>query len=129
MNENYKNPEEVIKGKTDGEYLKFETYVSDFLKYNNSGVKMPIQATYTTELKFKDGKVRYEITSLEMKSKTSDYRVIFSGGLLEGYIIYKKNGKLYKEETKLDIEDYFNSQVLNLLKFLRGENDASADDW
>lgn len=57
VNEKYKNPEEVIKGKTDGEYLKFDTYVSDFLLYNNSGAKIPIQATYTTELRFKDGKV------------------------------------------------------------------------
>lgn len=65
---------------------------------------------------------------LTIFQKTSDYRVIFSGGLLEGYIIYKKNGKLYKEETKSDIENYFNSQVMNLLKFLKGEN-ASADDW
>ncbi len=99
VNEKYKNPEEVIKGKTDGEYLKFDTYVSDFLLYNNSGAKIPIQATYTTELRFKDGKVKYEIISLDMKAKTGNYHILFSGGLMEGYIVYKKNGKLFKEKT------------------------------
>lgn len=32
INENYKNPEEVIKGKTENEYLRFETYVPQLLK-------------------------------------------------------------------------------------------------
>jgi hypothetical protein len=127
VNENYKNPEEVIKGKTDGEYLKFDTYVSDFLLYNNSGAKIPIQATYTTELRFKDGKVKYEIILLDMTAKTGNYHVLFSGGLMSGYIIYKKNGKLFKEETKADIENYFNLTVNDLLKFLKGED--KSNDW
>ena len=127
VNEKYKNPEEVIKGKIDGEYLKFDTYVSDFLLYNNSGVKIPIQATYTTELRFKEGKVKYEIISLEMTAKTGNYHVLFSGGLLSGYIIYKKNGKLFKGETKTDIEDYFNWYVNDLLKYLKGED--KSNDW
>jgi len=127
VNEKYKNPEEVIKGKTDGEYLKFDTYVSDFLLYNNSGAKIPIQATYTTELRFKDGKVKYEIISIDMTAKTGNYHVLFSGGLMEGYIIYKKNGKLFKEETKADIENYFNLSLNDLLKFLKGED--KSNDW
>jgi len=127
INEKYKNPEEVIKGKTDSEFLKFETYVPDFLLYNNSGVKIPIQATFTTELRFKDGKVKYEIISLEMKAKSGNYQVLFSGGLFEGYIIYKKNGKLFKKETKADIENYFDTYVVGLLEYLKGEN--KSNNW
>jgi hypothetical protein len=48
------------------EYLRFETYVGQLTKVNNSGVKLDISATYTTELRFKDGKVRYEIIELDM---------------------------------------------------------------
>ena len=51
VNEKYKDPEEVIKGKTEGEYLKFDTHISNFIVYNNSGAKMPIQATYTNGIK------------------------------------------------------------------------------
>lgn len=127
VNEKYKDPEEVIKGKTEGEYLKFDTHISNFIVYNNSGAKMPIQATYTTELRFKEGKVKYEIVSLEMKAKTANYYVLFTGGLLEGYIIYKKNGKLFKEEAKTDIENHFNIYVFDLLKFLQGDNNSDSD--
>ncbi len=54
INENYKNPNEVIKGNITGQYLKFITYDPDFIQYDNSGVDIAIGAKYTTELKFKD---------------------------------------------------------------------------
>lgn len=127
INENYKNPKEVIKGQTEGEYLKFDSYVQDFLNYNNSGVKIPIEATYTIELRFKEGKVKFEVVALEMISKKRDYKVLFSGGLFDGYIIYKKNGTLFKEETKRDVENYFNNQIILLQKYLLGNN--STNDW
>ena len=54
INEKYKNPDEVIKGKTENEYLRFETYVPQFTKVNNSGAKLDLSMKYTTELRFKD---------------------------------------------------------------------------
>ena len=128
INENYKNPEEVLKAKTDGEYLKFDTYDPNFIIYNNSSFEVPIKANYTTELRFKEGRVRYEIKNLEMKAKSANFYVLFTGGMMEGYIVYKKNGKLFKEKAKTDIESYFNNTVSGLSKFLSGEDD-STDDW
>lgn len=58
INKNYKSPEDVIKGTTEGEYLKFITHVPNFLIILNSGVKVEIEADYTTELSFKDGRVK-----------------------------------------------------------------------
>lgn len=78
-------------------------------------------------MRFKDGKVRYEIISLDMTSDDGKYRVLFSGGLLEGYIIYKKNGQLFKEGAKVDIENYFNVNINQLLNYLKGEGKMS--DW
>ena len=52
--------------------------------------------------------------------------VLFSGGMLAGYIIYKKNGKLFKEAAKNDIESYFNSYVSSLSSYLNG---GGNDDW
>lgn len=113
---NYKNPDEVIKSSIEGSYLKFETYSSSFIKYKNSGVNIPISVKFTTELKFKDGKVRFEIINLDMKGmgNSSNYNLLFSGGMMSGFIIYKKNGTLFKEQAKIDVEKYFNSFVLNL---------------
>ena len=54
--------------------------------------------------------MRYEIISLDMLNQDdSKYKVLYSGGLFSGYIIYKKNGKLFKEKAKRDIENYFNT--------------------
>jgi hypothetical protein len=65
--------------------------------------------------------------SLDMRSEDGRYSVLFTGGLLEGYIIYKKNGQLFKEGVKADIENYFNANLSQLLGYLNGKNKKS--DW
>tara|TARA_B100000586_G_C19908683_1_gene342187 strand:+ start:37 stop:594 length:558 start_codon:yes stop_codon:yes gene_type:complete len=128
INDNYNNPEEVIKGSSEGEFLKFDTYVDNLLTYKNSGVKIQITGLYTTELRYKDGRIKYEIISLEMKAKKYSQYLLFSGGMMSGYLVYKKNGKLFKEQTKIDIENYFNNNLETLKKYLIGEADQE-DDW
>ena len=111
VNEKYKNPEEVIKGKTENEYLRLETYVPQFTKVNNSGVKLDVSMKYTTELRFKDGKVRFEITALSITTDSGN-SVGFSGSIWKVYPIYnKKNGKLRLPETKTELENYFNNKI------------------
>jgi len=127
INKVYKNPEFVIKAKIDGEYLKFDTHVSNFLVVNNSGVKIHIDANYTTELSFKDGKVKYEIIDLDMYSQNGGYKVLFTGGAFDGYPIYNKKGDLKRQETKNEIEIYFNAQILSISNAIQG-NDKK-DNW
>lgn len=128
INEKYKNPEKVIKGKTENEYLRFETYVGQFTKVNNSGVKLDISATYTTELRFKDGKVRYEITELNMTADNGGRNVYWKGSIWKGYPIYNKKDELRLEETKTDLENYFNAQVKSVSDFLNDKK-SEKDDW
>jgi hypothetical protein len=71
--------------------------------------------------------VKYEVVSLDMTNEEGTYRVLFSGGLFDGYIVFKKNGELFKADTKADMEDYFNTRINQLLTFLRGKNKGS--DW
>lgn len=128
VNENYKNPGEVIKGKTENEYLRFETFVPQFTKVNNSGVKLDVSMKYTTELRFKEGKVKFEITAISITADNGGRSVEFSGSIWKGYPIYnQKNGELRLPETKSDIENYFNNKVTELSTFLIGEN--KEDDW
>jgi hypothetical protein len=116
IKKNYKNPDEVLKSSIENDYIKFQTYAPSFMRYSNSGVKVIINAIFTTELKFKEGKVRLEIINIEMKGDgiNNKYEVIFSGGMMSGYIIFKKDGKLFKEEAKIDVENYFNGFVLSV---------------
>ncbi len=127
INKNYKNPEAVIKGKTEGEYLKYITHVSDFLLINNSGAKILIDANYTTELSFKDGKIKFEIIELDMYAQTGNYKVLFAGGAFDGYPIYNKKGELKREDTKTEIELYFNSQIKSISDALQGKDPN--DNW
>jgi len=127
INKNYKSPDDVIKGKTDGEYLKFITHVSNFLVVNNSGAKIPIDADYTIELSFKDGKAKFEIIALDMYAQTGGYKVLFTGGAFDGYPIYNKKGDLKRPDTKTEIETYFNSQINSITEFLLGKSDN--DNW
>lgn len=127
VNKTYKNPENVIKGKTEGEFLKFITHVSNFLIVNNAGAKISIDGDYTIELNFKDGKVKFEVVSLDMYSRTGGYRVLFAGGAFDGYPIYNKKGELKRPDTKSEIEIYFNSQIFVIAEFLNGK--STDDNW
>lgn len=127
INKNYKNPDEVIKGKTEAEYLKFITHAENFLIVKNSGVKVQIDADYTCELSIKDGKVKFEIIALDMYADKGGYKVLFTGGAFDGYPIYNKKGELKRPETKSEIENYFNSQISSITDFLQGK--SSNDKW
>lgn len=127
VNKKYKSPDDVVKGKTDGEYLKFITHVSNFLVVKNSGAKITIDCDYTIELNFKDGKAKYEIIALDMYSQNGGYKVLFSSGAFDGYPIYNKKGELKRPDTKTEIETYFNSQISSITDFLLGKSDK--DNW
>ncbi len=126
INKNYKSPDDVVKGKTDGEYLKFITHVDNFLVVINSGAKIPINADYTIELNFKDGKAKFEVIALDMYAQNGGYKVIFTGGAFDGYPIYNKKGILKRPDTKTEIESYFNQQISSITDFLIEKND---DNW
>jgi hypothetical protein len=128
VNENYKNPEKVIKGKTENEYLRFVTHIGQLTKVNNSGVKLDISATYTTELRFKEGKVRYEIIELDLTADNGGRNVYWKGSIWKGYPIFNKKDELRLEQTKTDLEKYFNAQVKIISDFLN-EKKSEKDDW
>ena len=129
INENYKNPSEVIKGKTENEYLRFETYIPQFTKVNNSGAKLDVSMKYTTELRFKDNKVRFEISELVITADNGGRSVPFSGSIWNGYPIYnQKNGKLRLPDTKMELENYFNAMVIEVKNQLMDKM-SEKDDW
>ncbi len=125
INKNYKSAEDVIKGKTEGEYLKFVTYAPKFISVKNGWDKIPFNAKFTIELNFKDGKVKYEIIELEMYNDAK-YNLSFTGSGLS-FFIYNKNGELKKEDAKNNIEEYFNGNLLSLTNFIQGK--STEDKW
>lgn len=128
IHQTYKNPKEVIKGQTENEYLRFETYAPQFLMVKNSGAKLMVSATYTTEVRFKDGKVKYEFPELEMTADNGGRPVMFQGSIWSGFPIYKNNGKLKRQDAKTTIEDYFNVQV-SMLSDMLLDKKTEEDEW
>jgi len=129
INKTYKNPQEVIKGDVKSEYLRFNTHVSSFLVIKNSGVKVDIDANYTIELAFKNDRVKFEVTDLDMHN-SSNYNVLFSGGAFAGFPIYnKKKTKLVRPDTKNEIEIYFNNTINIIKSYLLEEVKSDDDDW
>lgn len=112
INSTYKNPNEVIVGKIENEYVKFKTFVPNAMRVKNGGAKVTCNMEYLTAVTVKDGKVKFEITSISIKSVIGNYEVMFIGNIWLSYPIYNiKNNKLRLPETKLDIENYFNTKV------------------
>ena len=114
----YKNPSMVIKGNIDGEFLSFVTQ-SDFYVENGMS-EVPFSMTYRTDLTFKDGKVKYEITELTMNNSLG-YVLTFTGGGFS-YFIYNKNGDLKKPKTKQYLDNYFNESVTLLKTYLEDKS-------
>ena len=121
-----KNPDEVLKETIEAEYLSYDTYKYSLLFIKNGGIKQFFSAKYTTELNFKDGKIKYEIIELEMHHIDNNMSLYFTG---EGsnWMIYNKNGVLKRSNAKTDIENYFNAEIKVLKEYLEGKSDQ--DNW
>ena len=127
INVTYKNPKDILKGNVENEFISFETFVANFPLTKNGYAKMDIGTKYTTTLTFKDGKIKCEISDIKMKAIDSQYEVLFSGGAFSGYPIYNKSGELKREETKKDIEKYFNNVIKNISDYLSGKNKTNSE--
>lgn len=131
INKLYKNPDKVILGQIENEYLRFETYVAQISSFRYALINYNIRCKYSIELTFKEGKYKYEVISLEMEvtlgsNDPNPGKFLVSSNGLTAFSVYKDNGKLLRPEVKRDIEAYFNREISNIRTFL---NEAVKNDW
>lgn len=126
INLNYKNPNEVIKGNVENDFISFNTYVSDLPFIRSMGVNMEYGTQYTTILYFRENKVKFEIVDINI-SNIQGAKVIFSGSAMSGQRIFDRKGKVNLEKAKQLLEDYFNTKVQVILSALSEEKKSS--DW
>ena len=117
VNKNYKNPTEAIKSTIENEYLKFETYAPNIIIVKNM-IQIPYAIKFTTELSFKEGKIKYEILEINMFNPVNKVPLYFSGSGFSDFVIFNKKGVLKRESTKNEIENYFNSQIISIKESL-----------
>ena len=126
----YTNPDIVIKAKVDGDYIRLTTYSDNMAPIKNGWSTLTVKGDMTTELTFKEGKVKYEVTALDMGIISGPQGVLFQGGLsMKNHIIYNKAGKLQLPETKKGLEEFFNSDIRNLSAVLKPTDKGKSDNW
>ena len=73
INTYYKNPEEVIKGKIEGDYLRFDGFQKGLIPVKVLGLTDFHNVRYTIKLNFKDNKVRFKVINAEYYVSSSQY--------------------------------------------------------
>lgn len=131
VNENYKSPEDVIKGKIENEYLKINGSLNNFMKVYALGMLTGYDGRYTIEFRFRDGRFKVDIISAEFYIPSSQY---VTGGWQNYSFTYRlanRKGKLDKGgRASYDrASSYFNGIVDDIVNYTQGNSPASSDDW
>lgn len=132
INETYKSPENVIKGKVDGEYLKINGSMKNLNKLKVLGTAIYYDGRYTIEFRFKDGKFKVDIISLEYYTPPSKY---VSGGWNSYRMLFRikdKNGKSLPENWRnlYFANNYFTELIQSFKEYTSiSERNTSDDDW
>lgn len=130
IQKNYKNPSEVLKAKVENDYIRFDTH-ADRVFYLNAGLgtKNWGDINYTTQLDFKDGKIKISFPVIDLKPDAIEAQYDI-GWKSEGMMnpgLYDKKGKLKQEEAKVAIELYFNTIILDIKSSVG--NTQKKEEW
>lgn len=128
-----KNPKESIKGDSPNEYLRFAIYIPEVTSIGQMGgmVKMVYEGLFDVEMRFKDGRIRYNISNLEMPMKDDEvgHELKLSGSNWGGWAVFDTKGKVKLKKQKTEIEDFFNGLVYDYTTTITSENVGVSDDW
>lgn len=138
VNETYKNPEEVIKGKVEGDYLRLEGFTSNLIRANVIGTIFYYDVRYTVKINFKDGRFKYEISKMEQYFPASQYSTSQWISLMSnkeiGYKTANRKGKPKKDGVAnfKAVKEYFQNLGIGIKDYMQ-KNEASEtssnDDW
>ena len=132
INITYNTPSEVIKSQLENKYIRIEGIVKNI--YSASIVSRS-NVRYQVEFKFKNNKVKFDVTGLDFYIEPNEYG---TGGWYNLEFLntkmYKKNGKYKKTYAKkaLEVMTYFNELVLSMDTYLKKpieETESGNDDW
>ena len=134
INENYKSPEDVIKGKIENEYLKINGSLDNLMYVYLLGAPTGYDGRYTMEFRFRDGRFKVDIISAEIFIPSSQYVV---GGWQDYGFTYRLANRKGKPDkggrASYDrASSYFNGIVDDIVNYAPGKSNSSAsddDDW
>ena len=134
INETYNTPDEVIKGNIENEYIRFQGSTDQAL-YFSKIVGMVMQyspSRYMIELRFKEGRFKFELIQFEFFNQGSQYSA-------PGYVKGSFGGRIANKKGKVDqggvktvkaMRTYFSNLALRLKSYIEnGGSKDSDDDW
>ena len=132
VNETYKSPESVIKGKVEGKYLKINGSVSGLWAVSVLKNTNFYQGRYTIEFRFKDGRFKVDIINLEYY--VPPYQGMGNVWVPHITIFRIKNGdgkKLENGWRNLSFANNYFNELIEGFKVYSGlvSSDSSNDDW
>jgi hypothetical protein len=129
----YNTPKEVIKGQIENDYLRIEGS-NQGLVCLNILFKMNYPARYMIEISFKDGKYKFDVTSIAYYVAPSQYSVGgWSGNILiNKNLMYKENGEIkgmykYIPESFVNCFNDLNNSLYNFLS--SSDIPSKKSDW
>jgi len=122
IQETFKNPDQVIKARIENEYLRYEAYEKNIMQFQIKKQTYPINASYTVEMRFKDGKLMIGLLDVKLVA-SNDVPVYWvkTGNTMRGWSrqhIYDTDGSIEHMNEKNGIEDYFNGEVKKIKDYL-----------
>lgn len=133
LNETYKNPDEVLKGKIEGEYIRWTGIAPSLVCENILLTPVCRNLRYTIEIRFKEGRVRWEFTNLELYYDASQYS---AGGWypwLGKFRVVNHKGKTNSNNaaSARNYRSYMNNLANSFRDYLLKENSENGtdDDW
>ena len=123
INKTYKNPDKVILGKVENDYIRIEGYQSDmFCMASNCQ-----EGKYQIEISFKDGKYKFQI--FELKQNVGSYNWVAVDFNSNKDFYFDNNGLKKKFQRYSEIPQYFNDLNKSLLNYIEGKSEQLKNDW
>ncbi|WP_378186894.1 hypothetical protein ACE939_00915 [Aquimarina sp. W85] len=127
--------EENKTSSIDGEYLSYKLYQVNQIEVNNTGQRLYWDIQYLLEIRFKDDKLRIDITLERMppaanNSATNVGDFQLRGGFLN-WSFYNKKGKPKKitASAREDVENFASDVVVSLEDAINKGADSKSGDW
>ena len=139
INETYKNPEKVILAKSENSYIRVEGVASDISWIKVMGLTTYYSTKYEIEFYFKEGKVKFNITTVSTYTEPNKYA---SGSWSKKHyysmpLNEKTSDLIFKEDNTFrnnyrDIitnVEYYNGLAKSLDAYLSGEAKSQKSNW
>jgi uncharacterized protein YdgA (DUF945 family) len=124
---NFKAPVTVIKEQTDNESVILKTNLESFISIKYMGANTFYNVKFTTEITFKDGRIKYEVKDFEAGNTRLKIPYIATKES-QWYGFYDQNKVLKMDAEKQKIEDYFETQIKSIIEFL-SKKEINPDAW